>query len=86
MASKKPRQKLVVVTDAHQRIVASALTREDDEIRTGVEPLEGQVVHELEIPEALASLETPEALFAALEDARVTSTGTLQFRTIREEQ
>lgn len=85
-AKSRSRGRLVVATDSRGEIVAAALTTDDAEVQTGLEPMDGQTVHELEIPTEFEAIDSPHAMLAALVDARMTRTGALKMREVRVEE
>jgi hypothetical protein len=77
--SRRPSRPAAPAVDNRGNVVAAAYSNEDDEVRSGLEPLEGQTLHEVKIPSELEGIDSPHAVLAALEDARVTPRGMLQF-------
>ncbi len=85
MDNRRKGDKVIVASDSRGNIIAAAHSVEGGEIATSLEALEGQTLHELEIPAELAALESSDAILAALADARITPGGTLKLREIRHE-
>jgi hypothetical protein len=85
MVSKDSLWKLTVATDSKGRVISAAVSGADDEVSCAVEPLDGQFVHELDVPHHLAMVSSSDAILAAIEDAVVTPAGSLQLREFRYE-
>jgi hypothetical protein len=83
MATRKQPGKLVVVTDQQGRVVGAAMPTKEKDMQVGMVPLEGQSLHEVELPKNLRSFTSPETLTAALDGACLTANGELNIRELK---
>lgn len=83
MTTANEKRRLVLVTDQQGKVVGAAMSGEEDDMQVGMEPLEGQVLHEMELPRQLRELPSQELLGAVLEGATVSGDGQLRFRKYR---
>ena len=82
----RTRKRIIVATDSTGRILAAALPGDGGEVSTGLEAIDGQIVHEIEVPQDLESLESPHAVLAAISDGRVSPKGELKLAKTRLEK
>lgn len=73
------RGRLLVATDRTGRVVAAALSGEEDEMRSGIEVLDGQTLHEVDLPSEFAGAHL-DAILGALDHATVAPSGSLKLR------
>lgn len=68
-----PTRKMILVTDMNGAIIAAAHVQPNsgDDPQVRLEPLPGQQIHEVEVPEEVAEIGSGQSFFLAISGARI---------------